>query len=70
MARKRVPILKPEPAPVVQVGRVTRPVRLDLPAEDHERIQALASKLSLTKSAYVKIALYERMERDERKGAR
>jgi hypothetical protein len=45
----------------------TKPVRLDLGLDDHERIERSARRLGLSKSAYVRMALFERLEADESK---
>jgi hypothetical protein len=46
----------------------TKPVRLDLSLSHHARLERLARRLGLSKSSYVRMALFERMERDEGKG--
>lgn len=43
----------------------TKPVRLDLSIADHERIERSARRFGLSKSAYVRQALFERLEADE-----
>jgi hypothetical protein len=48
----------------------TKPVRLDLSLADHARIEASASRYRLSKSAYVRMALFERLESDEREARR
>jgi hypothetical protein len=53
-----------------QAEKETRPIRLDLSLEDHERIARCASRLGLSKSAYVRQATFERLIRDERNGGR
>jgi hypothetical protein len=42
------------------------PVRLVLDATDHARLEAAARVFGLTKSAYAKLALFERIEADEK----
>jgi predicted DNA-binding protein len=49
----------------VAVERETKPVRLDLSLADHERIERSAKRFGLSKSAYVRQALFERLESDE-----
>jgi hypothetical protein len=51
----------------VQEPRVTSPVRLDLSAADHERLKRLAGQIGLSKSAYARMAVLERMKADETK---
>ena len=43
----------------------TKPIRLDLVLADHERIERSAKRFGLSKSAYVRQALFERLEADE-----
>ena len=43
----------------------TKPIRLDVAIEDAPRVQAAAKRLGLSMSAYARMALYERLERDE-----
>jgi hypothetical protein len=49
----------------VAESRETKPVRLDLSLADHERIERAAKRFGLSKSAYVRMALFERLESDE-----
>ena len=60
---------KKAPAKVNAVAdeRETKPVRLDLSLSDHERIERSARRFGLSKSAYVRMALFERLEADEGK---
>lgn len=50
------------------VDKATKPVRLDLTLEDHERLERLAKRHGLSKTSYVRLALFGRMEQDETKG--
>ena len=50
--------------------KVTKPVRLDLTIEDHERLGQQADRYGLSKAAYARMALFERMEADERRAAK
>lgn len=52
----------------VAEDRETKPVRLDLSLADHQRIERSAKRFGLSKSAYVRMALFERLEADESKG--
>jgi predicted DNA-binding protein len=63
MAKKRATKMQ-----TTQDEKTTRPVRLDLAIEDHERLERCAKRLGLSKSSYVRLALFERMEADEEKG--
>ena len=66
MAKKKaVPKVSP-----VAVERETKPVRLDLSLADHERIERSAKRFGLSKSAYVRQALFKQLEADEGKGAK
>lgn len=49
------------------VERTTKPVRLDVPLKDVGRLEAAATRLGLSMSAYARMALFERLERDEKK---
>lgn len=44
---------------------VTKPIRLDLSLADHERIERSAKRFGLSKSAYVRMALFKQLEADE-----
>jgi hypothetical protein len=55
----------PDSVEVIPVSLGGRPVRLDLTHEDHERLERCARRYGLSKSSYVRIALFERMESDE-----
>jgi hypothetical protein len=49
----------------VTEARDTKPIRLDLVLDDHKRIERSAKRFGLSKSAYVRQALFERLEADE-----
>jgi hypothetical protein len=58
-------------AAVKKVGAVkdmttTKPVRLDLTLADHDRLERQARRRGLNKAAYVRQALFERLEQDEK----
>jgi hypothetical protein len=50
--------------------RSTKPVRLDLSLEDHQRIERNAKRFGLSKSAYVRQALFKQLESDEGRGGK
>ena len=50
----------------VAIERETKPIRLDLSLADHERIERSAKRFGLSKSAYVRQALFKQLEVDER----
>jgi hypothetical protein len=52
------------------VERETKPVRLDLSLDDHERIERSAKRFGLSKSAYVRQSLFKQLEADERNVAK
>ena len=54
----------------VATERETKPIRLDLPLPDHQRIERSAKRFGLSKSAYVRQALFKQLESDEAKGAK
>ena len=43
----------------------TKPVRLELDTEGHDRLERNAKACGLSKSSYVRMALFERMKADE-----
>lgn len=63
MAKKKV-ALKVE-AVAEETAAETKPIRLDLPIADHERILRSAKRFGLSKSAYVRMALFRQLEADE-----
>jgi hypothetical protein len=62
MAKKRAPKVT-----ATKEEKATRPVRLDLGADDHERLERCARRFGLSKSSYVRMALFERMQSDDPK---
>lgn len=69
MAKNRAP--KKMQAAITE--RATRPVRLDLTIEDHERLERCAKRYGISKSSYVRMTLFKGMESDEsneRRGAK
>jgi T5orf172 domain len=44
-----------------------KPIRLDLSPSDFERLERVAKRMGLTKSAYARMALFARMKADEAK---
>jgi hypothetical protein len=48
--------------------QATKPIRLDLSIKDHERIARSAKRFGLSKSAYVRVALFKQLEADEAGG--
>jgi hypothetical protein len=65
VAKKRAP----KKMPVTTDERATRPVRLDLSIEDHKRLERCAKRYGISKSSYVRVALFERMGSDEDKAS-
>src|SRR5262245_51528070 len=51
----------------VAAGTTTKPVRLDLSMADHERLERFASELGLTKAAYSRMVVLERLKEEEEK---
>jgi hypothetical protein len=62
MAKKRAAKVE-----AVKVERNGKPVRLDLPDPDFERLERVAKKMGLTKASYARMAVLERMRADESK---
>jgi hypothetical protein len=58
----------PDAVEAMEVERATRPVRLDLTIEDHERLERCAKRYGISKSSYVRMKLFKGMESDEIKG--
>lgn len=54
----------------VAAERATKPIRLDLPLPDHKRIERSAKRFGLSKSAYVRQALFKQLEADEREAVK
>ena len=46
---------------------VTRHARIELPDEDYQRLKWAASRLRLPVAAYIRLAVMERIDADERK---
>lgn len=61
MAKKRAPKVN------ATLEMKKTPVRLDLDATDHERLERWAKRYGLNKSSYVRMALFERMESEEKR---
>ena len=49
---------------------VRGPVRIELPDDDHQRLKAAADRYHLSVSGYIRMAVMERIERDEAKGGK
>jgi hypothetical protein len=60
----------PKVTPAATEERSTKPVRLDLGLEDHKRIERNAKRFGLSKSAYVRQALFKQLEADEGRGSK
>jgi hypothetical protein len=62
---KRPPSKATKTGPKKPDRRSGRPVRLDLSATDHERLERIAAERGLNKAAYARMAVLERMRADE-----
>jgi predicted DNA-binding protein len=62
MAKKRVAKVEE-----VKAERNGKPVRLDLPDPDFERLERVAKHMGLTKASYARMAVLERIRADEAK---
>jgi hypothetical protein len=60
MARKQA-----KPVQATKPNRTGRGVRLDLADEDHERLERQARQRGLNKASYARMAVLERIKRDE-----
>lgn len=54
-----------KPMEAVADSTVTKPIRLDLSLPDHDRIERMGKRFGLSKSAYVRMALFKQLETDE-----
>jgi hypothetical protein len=52
------------------IAETIKHVRLEFPAEFHERVKHQADRFGLSITAYIRLALTERVERDERSEGR
>jgi hypothetical protein len=64
MAKKRANKVE-----AVQAQRTSKPIRLDLPPDDFERLERCAKKKGLTKSSYARMAVLEYIRADEAKAS-
>lgn len=48
-----------------EVEKVARPVRLDLSAADHDRLEKVARAKGLNKASYARMVILERIKADE-----
>ena len=60
MAKKRAPKVE-----AVLDPTATKPIRLELSAADHKRIERAAKERGLSKAAYARQAVLERVKADE-----
>jgi hypothetical protein len=63
MAKKKTGKKMPALAPAPETK--TKPVRLDLSAEDHDRLRIHAAKYRLSMAAYARMVLMREIEREE-----
>lgn len=49
--------------------KLTRHARIELPDEDYQRLKSAAERYHLPVAAYIRMAVMERIERDEQKDA-
>lgn len=63
MAKKKT--VKPETKmPQAEAKPRARPVRLDLQPEDYERLDRAAREIGLSKSAYLRMILFQRLKEE------
>jgi len=51
--------------PATAEDKVTRHARIELPDDDYQRLKAAADRFHLSVSGYIRMAVMERIERDE-----
>ncbi len=67
MAKKQTESHK---VPAVAEDKVMRHARIELPDEDYQRLKGGADRYRISVSAYIRMAVMERIERDESKGSK
>jgi hypothetical protein len=56
--------------PAIPEDKVMRHARIELPDEDYQRLKGGADRYHISVSAYIRMAVMERIERDEAKGGK
>ena len=65
MAKKKKPeVLK---VPATSEESIVRHARIELPDEDYQRLKRAADRFRISVAAYIRLAVMERIESDERK---
>lgn len=65
MAKKKAGAKKKMPATAEE--KVVRHARIELPDEDYRRLKQAADRYHISVAAYIRMAVMERIERDESK---
>jgi hypothetical protein len=65
MAKKKT---GPQTMPTTAEAKVVRHARIELPDDDYRRLKAAADRYHISVAAYIRMAVMERIERDEAKG--
>jgi predicted DNA-binding protein len=67
MAKKQA---EPSKVTAIAEDKVMRHARIELPDEDYQRLKTGADRYRISVSAYIRMAVMERIERDEAKGGK
>jgi hypothetical protein len=60
----------PRKMPATAEEKTIRHARIEVPDDVYQRIKSAAGRYQLSVAAYVRLAVMERLERDEEKGGR
>jgi hypothetical protein len=67
MAKKKT---EPKKMPTAAAEKAPRHARIELPDDDYQRLKAAADRYHISVAGYIRMAVMERIERDEEKGGR
>lgn len=56
--------------PATSAEPVTRHARIELPDDEYQRLKRAADRFHLSVAGYIRMAVFERIEADERKGGK
>lgn len=65
MAKKKAGAKK---MPATAEEKTVKHARIELPGEDYQRLKTAADRYHISVAAYIRMAVMERIERDEAKG--
>lgn len=58
----------PKKMPATAAEKTVRHARIELPDDDYQRLKGAADRYHISVAAYIRMAVMERIERDEAKG--